>query len=179
MTRGQWLTSLARPLFHRETFELVVSPAIADLQFEPPSSRGYAAVWIALGGAAWRDLRSDLRILSDDVGTLGVLVAMQACYYTCLLTLMSGLTTSGLTAVDAFARLRDGAALFFVVLITGLSDGTQSGWRSNENSDPAKPLKFQPWAAVGLSFLRERLHKTGTLPFIQAFQTPHRWMFSR
>ena len=121
MTRGDWLTSLARPLFHRETFELVVSPAIADLQFEPRSARSYVAVWIAVGGAVWRDLRSDVRILSDDVGTLGALVVMQACYYTCLLTLMSGLTTSGLTAVDAFERVSGGAALFFAALITGLS----------------------------------------------------------
>jgi hypothetical protein len=121
MTRGDWLTSLARPIFHRETFELVVSPAIADLQFEQRSTGGYVAVWIAVGGAVWRDLRSDLRILSDDVGTLGALVVMQACYYTCLLTLMSGLTTSGLTAVDAFERVSGGAAMFFAALITGLS----------------------------------------------------------
>ena len=121
MMRGDWLMSLARPIFHRDTFELVVSPAIADLQFEPPSGRGYAGVWIALGGAVWRDLRSDLRVLSGDAGTLGALVVMQACYYTCLLTLMSGMTTSGLTAIDAFDRLREGAALFFVALIAGLS----------------------------------------------------------
>ena len=121
MTRGDWLSSFARPIFHRETFELVVSPAIADLQFEPPSLRGYAAVWIALAGAACRDARSDLKVLGGDAGTLGAVVVMQACYYTCLLTLMSGLTTSGLTAIDAFERLRDGAALFFVALIAGLS----------------------------------------------------------
>ena len=121
MTRGDWFTSLARPMFHRDTFELVVSPAIADLQFEQPSARAYAGVWVAFSGAMLRDLRSDLRILSGDAGTLGSLVVMQARYYTCLLTLMSGLTTSGLTAVDAFARVRDGAALFFVILIAGLS----------------------------------------------------------
>jgi hypothetical protein len=121
MMRGDWFTSLARPIFHRDTFELVVSPAIADLQFEPRSGRGYAGVWMALGGAMWRDLRSDLRILSGDAGTLGTLVVMQACYYTCLLALMSGLTTSGLTAIDAFDRLRSGAAVFFAVLIASLS----------------------------------------------------------
>jgi hypothetical protein len=121
MTRGDWMTSLARPIFHRETFELIVSPAIADLQFEPASARGYVAVWIALSGAVRRDLRSDFRILSDDVGTLGALVVMQACYYTCLLTLMSGLSTSGLTAIDAFERVSGGAAIFFAALIAGLS----------------------------------------------------------
>ena len=121
MTRGGWLTSFARPVFHRDTFELVVSPAIADLQFEPPSIGSYVAVWVALAGAAWRDARSDFKVLSGDAGTLMALVIMQASYYTCLLTLMSGLTTSGLTAIDAFARLRDGAALFFVALIAGLS----------------------------------------------------------
>jgi hypothetical protein len=121
MTRGDWFTWFARPMFHRDTFELVVSPAIADLQFERPSARAYAGVWVAFSGAVLRDLKSDVRILSGDAGTLGALVVMQACYYTCLLTLMSGLTTSGLTAVDAFARVRDGAALFFVILIAGLS----------------------------------------------------------
>jgi hypothetical protein len=121
MTRGAWLTSLARPVFHRDTFELIVSPAIADLQFEPPSAGGYAAVWLALAGAACRDLRSDLGVLSGEAGTLGGLVVMQACYYTCLLTLMSGLTTSGLTAIDAFARMSSGAAIFFAALIAGLS----------------------------------------------------------
>jgi hypothetical protein len=121
MTRGDWFTSLARPLFHRDTFEFILSPAIADLQFEPPSVRGYLAVWIALAGALWRDLRSDLKVVSGDAGTLGGLVIMQACYYACLLTLMSGLTTSGLTAIDAFERVSGGAALFFVVLIAGLS----------------------------------------------------------
>jgi hypothetical protein len=121
MTRGDWFTSLARPMFHRDTFDLVVSPAIADLQFERPSARAYAGVWVAFGGAVLRDFRSDLRILSGEAGTLGALVVMQACYYTCLLTLMSGLTTSGLTAIDAFNRISGGAALFFTALIAGLS----------------------------------------------------------
>jgi hypothetical protein len=121
MTRGDCLASFARRIFHGETFELVVSPAIADLQFEPPSARGYAGVWAALGGAVWRDLKGDLKILGGDAGMLSGLVVMQACYYTCLLTLMSGLTTSGLTAIDKLDRVSGQAALAFAVLIGGLS----------------------------------------------------------
>ena len=121
MRRGAWLTAFARRLFHDQTFELVVSPAIADLHFEPPSARTYAAVWAAFGGAAWRDVGGDLKILSGDAGTLGGLVVMQACYYTCLLTLMSGLTTSGLTLLDALDRVSGQAALVFAVLIATLS----------------------------------------------------------
>ncbi len=125
--RGDWLTTVARAMMHDDTFDAIVSPAIADLQFEAPaagyvcSARGYAGVWVAVTGAVRRDLARDLRVLSDDAATLTSLVFMQACYYTCLLTLMSGLTTSGLTAVHAFDRISGEAALIFVCIIVGLS----------------------------------------------------------
>jgi hypothetical protein len=121
MTRGGWLTAAARRLFHEETFELVVSPAIADFQFEPASARGYVAVSAAFAGAACRDFAADVRTLSGDAGTLGGLVFMQACYYTCLLMLMSGLMTSGVSAVERVQRIPGSAAIVFVLLIAGLS----------------------------------------------------------
>jgi hypothetical protein len=51
--------------------------------------------------------------------------------------------------------------------------GVDTGWRGNHSRESAKPLKFQPLMTVGLSLLRERLHKTGTLPLLHPFQTPH------
>ena len=65
MTRGDWLTSLARRHVPRRHFELVVSPAIADLQFEPPSARGYQAsgspAGAPCGGTSEADLRTPWR----------------------------------------------------------------------------------------------------------------------
>lgn len=63
----------------------------------------------------------DLHVLSDEAATLTGLIFMQACYYTCLLTLMSGLTTSGLTAVRAMERISWDAAVIFALFIVGLS----------------------------------------------------------
>lgn len=85
------------------------------------AARGYLGVWMAFAGALRRDLGRDLHVLSDEAATLTGLIFMQACYYTCLLTLMSGLTTSGLTAVRAMERISWDAAVIFALLIVGLS----------------------------------------------------------
>jgi hypothetical protein len=120
--RGDWLTTVGRRILHSDTFEIIVSPAIADLQFDSwRIGSGYVGVWRAFGGALCRDLGRDLRILCDDAATLTSLIVMQACYYACLLTLMSGLTTSGLAAVRAFERISADAALAFALIIVGLS----------------------------------------------------------
>jgi hypothetical protein len=120
--RGDWLTTAGRRILHSDTFDVIVSPAIADLQFESWSvGRGYLGVYRAFGGALRRDLVRDLRVLCGDATTLTSLIVMQACYYTCLLTLVSGLTTSGLTAVRAFERVSADAALTFALIIVGLS----------------------------------------------------------
>jgi hypothetical protein len=121
MRRGAWLLSFASRLFHEDTVELVLEPAIADLQYEPPSVRGYAAVWTAFAGATCRDFAADVKSLSGDAGTLGGLVFMQACYYTCLLTLMSGLMTSGVSPVERVQRVPGNAVLAVALLIAGLS----------------------------------------------------------
>jgi hypothetical protein len=120
--RGDWLTTVARRILHGDTFDVVVSPAIADLQFESwCPARGYVGVWRAFAGALCRDLGRDLQVLCDEATTLTSLIVMQACYYTCLLTLMSGLTTSGLAAFRALERISAETALAFALIIVGLS----------------------------------------------------------
>ena len=86
--RGVWLSSLARRLLHDDTFSLIVSPAIADLQFE---ERGHAAVWVAIAGALWHDFAGDLRLLCDDAAMLARLVGIQASYFTGMLGMMGGM----------------------------------------------------------------------------------------
>ena len=106
--RGAWLASFARRLLHDDTFDLVVSPAIADLQFE---ERGYGAVWIALGGAYVQDLGGDLRELCDDAAMLGCLIGIQASYFFGMLVLVGG----GLPAKQAPAIV----ATLLALCVTG------------------------------------------------------------
>jgi hypothetical protein len=87
MMTGTWLSALARRLLHHDTFELVVSPAIADLQFE---QRGHAAVCIALAGALCHDIVGDLRALCEDAAMLARLVGIQASYFAGMLGMMGG-----------------------------------------------------------------------------------------
>ena len=65
---GTWLAQIARRYLHGETFALVVSPAIADMQFESPAGcllrvRHYLAIWKALAGALSCDVVADLQSL--------------------------------------------------------------------------------------------------------------------
>jgi hypothetical protein len=61
-----------------------------------------------------------VKSLSGDARTLGGLVFMQACYYTCLFTLMRGLTTSGVGAVERLQAVSN-ASLVVASLIAALS----------------------------------------------------------
>ncbi|MGH9199210.1 MAG: hypothetical protein ACRD1T_26215, partial [Acidimicrobiia bacterium] len=66
MIPGTQHTSLSSRILHADTFALMVSPAIADLQFEAPEAsrmcllRSYAGVWRAFVGALSHDLVCDL-----------------------------------------------------------------------------------------------------------------------
>ena len=92
---GAWITAVARHLLDEETFDLVVSPAIADLQFESATVRGaervrgYLAVLVACLGAAGHDLLVDSALLHDDAPTLIRVVLMQVAYYSSMLTIRS------------------------------------------------------------------------------------------
>jgi hypothetical protein len=96
---GAWLISLARRVLHDDTFEMMVSPAIADLQFEAAAgharSQSYLGVWTALAGALAHDFDGDVRTLADDASTLASLVCIQACYYTALVLFGGALATKG------------------------------------------------------------------------------------
>ena len=92
---GTWLAQIARRYLHHETFALVVSPAIADMQFESPErymhlARHYIAIWKALAGALSCDVVADMQSLRDDLPTLATLTLVQVSYYVFLLLLLSG-----------------------------------------------------------------------------------------
>jgi hypothetical protein len=102
---GTWIARLGERLLHGDTFTLMLSPAIADLQFEAPSGgvarpSHYAAVLHAFAGALWCDLSADLLSLTGDLPTIGVLTAIQASYYGFMLVLLSGLGTGRLLELD-------------------------------------------------------------------------------
>ena len=95
---GDLVTRVARTLVHASTFTLVVSPAIADLQFEEHThSRrarlvNYVAVWVALAGGMWQDLVWDRRrpAWADAVSITMTLVFLMVSYHLSMLTLVLG-----------------------------------------------------------------------------------------
>ena len=67
---GIWITRIARRVTRPDTFEWLVSPAIADLQAEAAHSgtrrwRHYSAFAVVLGYAVLRDFRMDIGIAFD------------------------------------------------------------------------------------------------------------------
>lgn len=109
---GTWLGRIGRRLLHRDTFDMMLVPAIADLQFElstrqQPRGRAadYWAVLCAFCGALCFDVWRDLSALRSDADMIALLTLLQASYYTFMLVLLSGLGTgqvSALTVDDAF-----------------------------------------------------------------------------
>ena len=98
MMPGTWLSLIGRRVLHAESFVLMLSPAIADLQFETARSSSaaplhYFAVLRAFAGALWFDISGDLLAMRDDLSMIGVLTAIQASYYTFMLVLLSGFGT--------------------------------------------------------------------------------------
>jgi hypothetical protein len=104
---GAWITAVARQVLDVQTFELIVSPAVADLQFESATSRrmdrvrGYLAVLVACLGAFGHDLLIDLKLLHDDAPTLIRVVLMQVAYYSSMLTILF----AGMSAREAVGAL--------------------------------------------------------------------------
>jgi hypothetical protein len=98
MMPGSWLSRVGRRLLHAESFALMLSPAIADLQFETTGSPfaaplHYCAVLRAFAGALWFDVSGDLLAMRNDLSMIAVLTAIQASYYTFMLVLLSGFGT--------------------------------------------------------------------------------------
>ena len=106
MKRGTRLITLSSRLLHPDTFALMVSPAIADLQFESHGAGaartacGYLAVWRAVAGALGHDAACTMTALvSDDhrgialrsdLATFGWLLLFQIGYFAGALTLAFG-----------------------------------------------------------------------------------------
>jgi len=101
---GRWFSRLGRWLLHADTFALMLSPAIADVQFEAPLGiarwRHHYAMLRALTGALWFDISDDLITLSSDLAAIGVLTAIQSLYYAFMLVLFAGLGTERLSTLD-------------------------------------------------------------------------------
>ena len=102
---GTWMARVGLRLLHRDTFEMMLSPAIADFQFETTTRSAvrpadYCAVFRALLGALWFDVSSDLLALKSDVEMIALLTLLQTSYYTFMLVLLSGLGTGTLAALE-------------------------------------------------------------------------------
>jgi hypothetical protein len=88
MTFIAWIEDLSSRFLTERSHELIVSPAIADLQHDAssatasPSVRGCAAVLVAFAGAAYEDLTADSSVLR-----IAGLALIPACYYTFLIYL--------------------------------------------------------------------------------------------
>ena len=106
---GTWLARVGARWLHRETFALVVSPAIADLQFEAPAGfahrvRHYLAVWKAFTAALCVDAAGDVHSLCDEIPTMVSLMLMQTSYYTFMLILLTGFGSGRFSAAAARAH---------------------------------------------------------------------------
>jgi len=102
---GSWIVRVGLKVLHRDTFEMILSPAIADLQFETTARSAarpgdYCAVFRALCGALWFDMSSDLLALKGDANMIALLTLLQTSYYTFMLVLLSGLGTGTLAAIE-------------------------------------------------------------------------------
>jgi hypothetical protein len=145
MMPGTWLSRIGRRALHAESFALILSPAIADLQFEAAAPQfatplRYYAVLRAFAGALWFDICNDLRAMRDDVSMIGVLTAIQGSYYSFMLVLLSGFGT----ARPAQMHFDDSIAvrgLAYVAAITVASMLTSSAcfWPPRRTAGTATP----------------------------------------
>jgi hypothetical protein len=115
-----WLAALARRLLHRDTFETMVSPAIADLDAERASgwrtySRHCRGLTVVLGVAMLRDWRTDVRE-AFDFGARRDVWLVTAIWYTAPTVLLAGLLLKSQTPW----HLLDATAVAAVVLDTTL-----------------------------------------------------------
>lgn len=141
--RGTWLARIGGRLLHADTFALMLSPAIADVQFEAPA-RGfvrpghYCALLRAFAGALWFDLSADLLTLSDDLAAIGVLTAVQAGYYGFMLVLLSGLGTERLSTLDtAGGFITRALSYLLVIAIACVLTSSACFWPARRTADAA------------------------------------------
>ena len=110
---GEWVMACARRILHEDTFDLLVAPALADLQADHCAG-AYGAVLFSFAYACCVDTQRDVRTLRDEAGTLAALFAIQASYYAGMLMLLA----AGMRARDAVAILLAGGSPQFFAAVT-------------------------------------------------------------
>src|SRR5262249_37161056 len=105
MMAGAWISWIGERLLHADTFALILSPAIADLQFEGPTlhalrPRHHCGVLRAVFGALCFDIIGDVVALGSDASMIAGLAFLQTSYYSFMLVLLSGLGTGKIRALD-------------------------------------------------------------------------------
>ena len=87
MTFIDRIESLSARFLSDRTHELIVVPAIADVQHDSgdaaDSARGCLSVLVAFAGAAFEEITADLRVLK-----IAALTLIPASYYACLVVLV-------------------------------------------------------------------------------------------
>jgi hypothetical protein len=96
--RGQWLAAAARRVFSPASYELLVEPAIADLQCEDSGRFGatvdaYATVWICMLAACDRGVAERARafVRENELVTLTALVLLHTAHSMWMVVLLLGL----------------------------------------------------------------------------------------
>ena len=115
MTLVETVTALSERWLRDRTFELVVAPAIADLQFDeaaagPRRARNAAAVVSAFAWGMYEDLTSD----AGSLLTFGALTLIPACYYTLLILICAPLGNYPFSTLNG--RVVVGAAILVLSL---------------------------------------------------------------
>jgi hypothetical protein len=119
---AQWIVRLGERLLHQETFTLMLSPAIADVQFETlrggrPRPGHYASMLKAFVGALCCDVADDIQSLRDDVPTVAILTMLQTSYYSFMLVLLSGFGGGKISTQDLDGPTAARALLSMTVLL--------------------------------------------------------------
>ncbi len=112
---GDCMGRLMRGVLHEDTFELFVSPAIADLQLSPTRA-SYLVVWTSFLGALGHDVTGDIDHVMHDIGLMVGLVAMQTCYYCGLLLVL----VAHIRVDQMLGRLADGGGLLVAAAVLGV-----------------------------------------------------------
>jgi hypothetical protein len=138
---GTWLSWLGCRALHAESFALMLSPAIADLQFETAASpfaklRHYCAVLHTFASALWFDMCGDLFAMRNDLSMIGVLTAIQSSYYTFMLVLLSGFGTSRVSQMqfDETITVR-GIGYFAGIAVASILTSSACFWPPRRTAD--------------------------------------------
>jgi hypothetical protein len=147
--RGQWIAAASRRVFSQESVELLIEPAIADLQLEDSGRfaarvEAYRTVWIGMAAAFDDGVAQRARefVRDNDLVTITLLVSLHAIHSAWMLALLlnldgrvhlgrmlsaglADLATPGVLAASSVLVLYAGRAL-----VKRLSKKTSTGTQS-------------------------------------------------